>query len=1101
MKLYRYILGLLLLACMCVPAVAQQGIIISGIVLDEKSVPVIGANIIIPGTKIGSVTNLDGKFTLKNVPSGEQKIQVSYIGYKQQQIKVTGSQRDLTIKLSPANSELDEVVVVGYAVQKKAHLTGSISTIAPKDIADLTGSNLGSTLRGQVTGLSVAGGNTRPGEQSRLTIRQSDITSSFSTAGESSPLYVIDGFITNESAFNNLDATMVENISVLKDAAAAVYGARSANGVILVTTKRGKLGKPKISYNTQIGITDEIQRAKMLSAYDYGKIWNGIRGSDPTISTNNRTALFQSDELDAMRGLNYDLLDQKWKAATTQKHSINITGATEAANYFAGISYFTQDGNLGKIDYNRWNYRAGADFKISSSLKASLQISGDNGSQRKSYSKIGGENSETDYNLLLTHPRYIPEYVNGRAIATYGITNPIGSSLDDSQLYHYDVIQNLDNYTQNVSDNISLNSSIEYGFGWSKILKGLNLKFSYSRAVATTKSNQYASNYNLYRMIQRAGSGEHLYTGDNINIDASNFAQIPVTNGNLLRRAMSRNDRYQMNFIASYNRTFGKHDVSGLFSIEKSEAETEDLIGSVSDPYSFTNGQSNSATGTQSTSFTRLESGTLSYIGRVNYVYGDKYLAEFLIRSDASTKFAPENYWGLFPSLSTGWVISQEEWFEKNIPWINYLKLRTSIGLLGRDNTKAWTWATYYGLDKDKGPIFGTTGSSTSSGPHISVPDITANRNAHWDKSYKSNYGLDFNVLQNKLNFSIDGYYEWNRDIFVPRTSQVPWTVGARPAAENYGSVDVYGVEFSVGWRDKIGSDFKYNVRLNTGYSDNKIIKMPWPTPIPIDQKHPGRRNDTGSWGLECMGMFRSYQEIEEYFSKYNITNYMGLTKDGVRPGMLIYKDIRGAQNADGSYSAADGKVDAVNDIVQISSRSNPYGFTLNLGAEWKNLSFSAQMSASWGGYDFIPQKARSASSLTSTATGVSVLEYTNLPSFWKDNMFVYKDVIDASGNVVASANRDAKYPNLAYSINSQQSTFWKISGTRASLNQMTVAYSIPKKLAQKASIESCRINVTGQDLLSFLNPYPDNFMNPLSGSYGTYPNLRKITIGINVGF
>ena len=245
---------------------------------------------------------------------------------------------------------------------------------------------------------------------------------------------------------------------------------------------------------------------------------------------------------------------------------------------------------------------------------------------------------------------------------------------------------------------------------------------------------------------------------------------------------------------------------------------------------------------------------------------------------------------------------------------------------------------------------------------------------------------------------------------------------------------------------------------------------------------------------MQCLGMFRSFQEIEEYFAKYNITQYMGMTKDQVRPGMLIYKDVRGPQLTDGSYAAPDGVVDKDNDQVRLSNRSNPYGMTFNINAEYKNLSLTAQVSAQWGGYTTVPGAA--------LKPGNSI-EYTNMPSFWNpDNMYVYEDIYDAQNRLLLEANRDAFYPNLAYSsVNSLASTFWRISAASLRLTRLTLAYSIPSKFTKAVGINSARFNITGQNLLNFLNAYPDNFMSPMAGNYGNYPNLRRFTVGVNLSF
>ena len=1112
MKQYRYIFSVLLAICFLMPAMAQQSKTLSGVVLDEKSEPVIGANIIVIGTKIGTVTNLDGKFTLNNLPAGQKFIQVSYIGYQQQKVDIT-DKKDLKINLQTTNSDLNEVVVVGYGVQKKAHMTGSISTLSAKDVTDMSTTNLATALKGQINGISISGGENRPGSTASITVRDASATTAFSSVSgfvpDTRPVYVIDDFITTEAAFNNLDATMVESITVLKDASAAVYGASSAFGVILVKTKRGKEGAPKVSYSGQFGVVDEISRPKMLSAYDYGKIWNGVKGAiDPTSTTtpDTKNDYFQADELAAMRNLNYDLLEREWRASMTQKHSLNLSGANERANYFAGISYNTQDGNIGKLVYNRWNYRAGMDAKITKSLKASFQVSGDYGSTTNAYSSVGSSTGDNDYDYLLTHPRYMPDYINGLPLASYGVSN---NQYETSQLYNYKTIQDLGDYSKNMSQNMTLNSSIEYDFGWSNILKGLKLKVSYSKNISTNKNDTYGTNYTLYQILQRAGSGHHLFTSDTLNLSNSNLKSITVSNGNILSRTMDRSDSYQANFIVSYARSFGKHDVSGLFTIERAEAESETLLGSVTNPYTFTNYQSNGAdNGAQATVFTRSESGKLSYVGRFNYAYDNKYLLEFLVRSDASTNFAPENYWGTFPSLSAGWVISEEPWFKDKMQGIDFLKFRGSFGLLGKDNVKPWQWITTYNVNQDKGAIFGT-GTTTASGSHIGVPDAAVNRLAHWDKSYQSNFGIDFNTLRNRLSMNLDGYYYWNRDVFMTKqgSANYPSTVGTQAAAENYGSIDRYGVELSLGWKDNITKDLKYWIKLNTGYSDNKVLVAPWPALIAFDDNHPNQRVDVGSWGYESIGMFHNYQEIEEYFDKYQIKSYMNMTKDQVRPGMLIYNNVRGSQKADGTYygpnDPSDPKAGYVddNDRVLISNRSNPWGLTVNMGGDWKGFSFSTQIGANWGGYTYLPGDARGISSLVSTASGYNVMEYTNLPGFWANNMFVYDNVLDNQGNVVAEKNQDAKYPNLRYSINNVQSTFWRVSATSVSIKTLTVAYSLPKNWMKAANIESCRVNATVQNVLSLYNPYPDSFIDPMSGTYGRYPTLRRITIGVNVSF
>ena len=1093
-------LCLVFLLAFTLSAYAQNTRTVTGTVMDDLGEPIIGAAVKVVDSPVGTVTDNDGKYSL-SVKEGS-KLTISFIGYISQTITNLNNPK---IVLMEDVAKLDEVVVVGYGTQKMKNVTGAIETLSTDEIKDLSVGSLGDALSGMMSGLHVSSGGGRPGSTPSLQIRQSSINTSVtptSTRGgdaDPSPLYVIDDFISTEEAFNNLDVSEVESITVLKDASAAVYGARAAYGVILVKTKRGKVGTPSISYNGQFGFTDALKLPKMLSAYDYGRIYNAARAAgtstSDTESDNLRTQYFQTDELDTMRGLNYDLVDKEWSAAWTQRHSLNINGGTDKATYFAGASYFSQEGNMGRLDYDRWNFRAGVNANIGKWTKASFQISGDMGEQNNARNGISGGGTDADFNSLMTHLPFVPDYIGGRPVVYTGMQN-VSSNLTAVQLYNFRAVQNSPDNTENQTNNMSINGSLEHDFGWFKWTKGLKLKASYSRNIVNGKSNNIGTKINVYRLLNRGGSGGHLYTGDDIDLDESNFGTFTLDNGNLLTRTMNKTDSYQMNLTLSYARQFGLHNVSGLFSIEKAESEYEYVTGNITDPFSFTDGQSNStATGaTQTTTFSRTESGMLSYIGRLNYSYADKYLFEFLLRSDASTKFAPENYWGMFPSWSAGWVMSEESWFNKEKLGIDFLKIRGSFGILGRDNIQPWLWTQLYSRNADKGPVFGTS-SNTSSGASFQMPQRGVNRDVHWDKTYKTNLGIDVRMLDNRFGITLDAYYDMGRELFTTftGTSFYPTTVGTQATPENFGEVDTYGVELTLNWKDKIGKDFSYWVKLTTGYSDNKIKEAGFQATPGFDDIVRGERSDRGVWGYECLGMFRSYQEIEEYFATNNITSYLGNSKENIHPGTLIYRDVRGQRNADGSYGEKDGVIDE-NDYVKISHRANnPYGLTMNFGASYKNFSFSAQFGASWGAYALMQTNLRQES--------YSNMEYKNVSAIWKD-MYVYEDVLDASGNVTAAMNRNAKYPNLKYSaINGQASTFWKVSAANIRLRNLTVAYSLPKEWMKPLGISSCRLNLTCQNLLSFYNPYDGGVWDTWAGTYGNYPNLRKFTLGVNVSF
>lgn len=1074
---------------------------VTGLVVDVSGEPIIGATVMVVNGTVGTVTDIDGKFNIKVAP--KSKLKVSFVGYTSQIISDLKNPR---IVLLEDQLKLDEVVVLGdYGSQKLRNATGAIETISTEELKDLSVGSLGDALAGKINGLHVSLSGGRPGSTPSLQIRQSSvnttITPSSDLGGNASPtpLYVIDGFIADEGAFNNLDINEVENVTVLKDAAAAVYGARAAYGVVLVKTKQGKVGAPKISYSGQFGYTDALMLPKMLNAYDYGRIYNAARAANTATkdqeSDDLRVQLFQSDELEAMKGMNYNLLDKEWSAALTQRHSVNISGGTEKATYFGGVSYYQQEGNIGRLDYNRWNYRAGVNANISKWMKASLQVSGNYGETNKPKNVKGG-GSDGDFESLMLHVPYVPDQVNGYYIFHSGMENITNPS--DQQKYNFAAVQNASDNVENQNQNFSLNGSLEYDFGWSKYLRGLKVKASYSKNISTGKTNTIGTKIDVYRLISRGGSGGHLYVGDEIEYNANTLGLYELNNGNSLGRSMNRSDSYQMNLTVSYARQFGKHYVSGLFSIEKAESEWEDLNGSLTDPLPFTDGQSSSVDSNaegfaQTVTFNRSESGMLSYVGRVNYSYDDKYLFEFMLRSDASSKFAPQNYWGMFPSWSAGWVISDEKWFDKDKTKIDFLKIRGSFGILGKDNVNAWLWTQLYTRNPDKGPIFGTN-SSTNTSATIRMPKQGVNPDVHWDKTYKTNFGIDMAFLKNRMSANLDFYYDMGREMFASHqgTSYYPNTVGIQPAPENFGEVDTYGVELSLGWKDKIGKDMSYWVKLTTGYNDNKIRETGWKAAYDFDKLVRNERSDRGLWGYECIGMFRSYQEINEYFDKYSITKYLGNTKENVHPGMLIYKDVRGQYDeSTGTFGPADGIVDE-QDYIKISHRaSNPYGGTLNFGFSYKDFSISAQFGASWGAYSLVPTTMRKE----------SYSEYSNVSAMWKD-MFVYEDIYDANNIVTVAQNRNAKYPNIRYSsVNGAPSTFWKVSAATVQLRNMTVAYALPKEWLKIIGISSCRFNLTCQNVFNFLNPYPEGAWASWAGSYGYYPNLRKFTLGVNVSF
>ena len=1133
-RIFSICLGLLM-ALTALPALAQNRTV-TGTVVDENKEPIIGATVVVVGnTQNGTVTNMDGKFTL-NVPTGK-KIRISYIGYQTQTIsKLDGP---LNITMQEDENTLEDVVVVGYGSLKQKNVTGAVEVINPEELKDLSVSNLSEALIGLSPSLHVSmPGTGRPGENATITIRSakdaiallptSDMNGAAAGANiDPRPLYVIDDFVyqdmdKGEEEFNNLDVDEVESITILKDAEAAVYGAYGAYGVILVKTKRGKAGKPRISYQTQLGYVDAIKHADMLDGYNYGRIYNAAKAAQ--VLQNNkaidrRIDLFQADELEAMKSTNYNLLKDYWSSSLSQRHSINVNGGNEKATYFAGVTYQTQDGNIGKLDYNRWNYRAGITANINKYVKATLSVSGDDSKKNMHMTSNSGGGSQEDYLYMLKNPSYVPDNINGYPIYHSGMENDPSFK----NYYNYKSLYNSINNREQNTNSMAIQGTLEADFSFIKPLKGLRARLTYSRNVNNSHDNRIRMENIVYRVKNRGGSGNHLYVTDpNAIIDNDPLVDYDETSlegfkytsfenlekrvlndgqASYINNSMSRNKSYQVNLMLMYGRKFGKHDVSGTFSIERGENESFYQNTSATHPLPFTDGTSNSlADDTQKESdWGKSDAGNLAYIGRLNYSYADKYLFQFLVRAQASAaKFAPENYWGAFPSLSAGWVASEESWFPKEKLKIDFLKLRASFGIMGRDNVEAWRWLQLYSYNSVRGSIFGTDVTKESARAFQLPEKDGTNRDLHWDKNIKTNFGIDLRMLDGRLSVTFDTYYDRQREMFaLPRANEMPGTVGTYPAPENYSEMNLWGYELVAGWRQRINKDMYVSARLGFSYDDNEVLRYPWDLKLKPNSIIQGERTDRGLWGLSCLGMFRTYQEIEEYFLKNNITEYLGLPQSQVHPGMLIYEDVRGEYNEETKEydPTPDGKVKADDDIVQISKRqSNPYRTNLNLNFVWKSFSLNATVQAEWGAYCMMPAMFKES---------FSSMETTNVSAMWND-MFIYEDVVDAEGRVIAAANPEGRWPNFGFtkgSVNSQISTFWKMSAAEIYLRNITLAYTLPKNICKYIGLGNVRFNLTVQNALSLYNACPGGYWNNFAGSYGSYPVARKVTFGMNVTF
>ncbi|OQP38777.1 SusC/RagA family TonB-linked outer membrane protein [Niastella yeongjuensis] len=1068
----KFSLSLFLLLVITVGGFAQARSV-TGQVTDPDGKPVAGVTVVVKGTAGNVITDKEGRYRVMATP--EQSIVFSSIGFNTKEVKI-GDHPTVEVSLTRSDAQLDDVIVVGYGSQKKAHLTAAVSTIKTKEIEDLPVGNLGASLAGRVLGLSVSGGTQRPGTRAVLTVRN-PITAT-KDGGGIQPLYVIDGMIqvtgdgkNDDTQFNNLDPSEVESVTVLKDAAAAIYGSRAATGVIIVTTKRGKSGAPKFTYSGSYAVNDETYRTKMLSAYDYARyynIMNGPNGQNYT-GTSPQDYFFSDDELERFKTTNYDWLDPVWKQGHTQRHTVGVSGGNDRATYFANASYYKQDGNIGFVDYKKYTLRAGSDITVASGLKTGITVAGNFDDLNRTFNKVNSEDVDDDYRNLLVAPRYIPPVINNLPVKLPSASN------DKLGAYNFYELNRLRNITETKNRTLMLNLYAEYELPW---VKGLKAKVTYARNFNTSNGTQVGTKYTLYD-YNLTGTNQHIYD-DGATVKSSAVYQ----NGNRLYYSDVNGEMVQTNFYLTYARTFGRHNISALVTAEKGEAYSTEADVWKADPVLSTTGQFSSAFGAIDAKTLGSESGTLGYIGRLNYAFADKYLFEFLFRTDASTHFAPENYWGRFYSLSGGWVISNETFWNSNA--VNYLKIRASWGLLGKDDTQAWQWRQRYTFQNGKGLVLGgQDANGTTTGMKM---EASPNPDAHWSSDDKKNLGIDARFLNNRLSLTLEGFFNHSTQMLINRTASIPLTVGGTVAAENWARMNAFGYEIGLGYNDRVGRDFTYGANVNFVWSDNKWLRGDF-TDIsmqsPWNQRN-GGSSDVGQWGYDVLGMFHNQDEIDAYVNKEGIKS-VNLDKDNpvlaknLKPGMLYYRDVRGPLQADGTFAAPDGIIDA-NDQVQLSKKaSNHYGFGVTLKAGYKGITLDAVITGSFGGWNEVDGTARKAMK-TSTRQN-----YQSRPEIWNN---IYDPVLNPTGSM----------PNPYWQAISldPSSTFWQVSATQVALKNINLGYSIPKKYVDRIRLSSARVVLTALNPFILYNPY--SWKGP-DGAYDIYPNLKTYSLGVNLGF
>lgn len=1009
-----------------IPSSAQEKKgIITGIVTDVNGEPIIGANVMEKGTTNGTITDLDGKYTLNNVFS--KTILISYIGYISQEVAVR-DESPVHVKLSEDTRKLEEVVIVGYGSQKKVNLTGSISTVNAEEMQELPVSSLSNALGGRMAGVQVTQSGGKPGAGSSITIR------SKGTWNNSDPLYVIDGIVRDKFAFDGLNANDIESLSVLKDgSSAAIYGARAANGVILVNTKKGKIGKPVISYVGSIGVSNATKIPDVQLGYEKAIMMNNsfkAQNIDPSDSR-----YYTPDELDFFKENRWKWLDEAWKEPLLTQHSINVNGGNDRIRYFIGGSYYYETGSFDNLNFKKYNLRSNLEADITKDLTVSMNIDMDIRDDRKPYWEYDEDNDTMAdlYKNLLYRTGQIPPYIDGKAVGNFIGWHPL------------EVISDQTGYNKKKYSTYNASVIFQYNVPF---IKGLSLKLLYNLEERHTFRKEFLRPFDLY-VFKTKGEHNHIVTNE---VDYVKN----VSYGDFLKERYDRKNNYQLNGFITYSQRFDKHDIGALFVYEQSEG-TLDWFDGRRD-YFISSAIDQLFAGSSDSKDSKVdgkgeESGRISYVGRLNYGFDEKYLIEVSFRYDGSVNFASHRRWGFFPSASAAWRISEEKFFKENVSFINYLKIRGSVGLLGNDGIRGWQWMQRYNL------VSGAQFGSLSSGAEANV---FPNTNITWEKTLTYNAGFDANFINNKLVFSLDAFYRHTYDILGDRLASLPTTFGSNLPAENYGVIDAKGFEIELGYTDKIGDDFRFNIRGNLGYAVNKLITKDEPENIRSYKSEIGHNIDR-KMGLIATDIIRSQADLDALPEGYTIF--------GQKPqlGMLNFRDLRGVNSDE-----PDGIIDDNDKDWIINHTSPPFNYGFSVGGFWKGISLDLLFQGVAGNNIMI------------SAREPQVREQQSDFSFWDDHW--------------TPENVNASFPRPVGSDPSkQESTFWVRNGAFLRLKNVNLSYTLPQAVLSKLGVSQLKFFVTGNNL--FLLQDKVKYYDPENSNIFAYPLMRSYSMGINLSF
>lgn len=849
--------------------IVQQNSVCKGVINDASGAGIIGASVLVKGSTNGTITNMDGDFTLNGVKKGDVII-VSYMGYKTQEVKWDGTPIHLTLKED--TEVLDEIVVVGYGVQKKVNLSGSVASIDSKELQNRPIQNLTNGLQGLMPGVTITGTNGAPGmDNGSIRVRG---TGTLNTA---SPYILIDG--VESGTLNAVDPNDIESISVLKDAAsAAIYGSKASNGVILITTKRGKSSKPQISYSGYVSFQNATNMVDRLSSAEYASMYNDV------LVAEGKTPRFDEEEMQKFRDgtdpdyPNTDWYDLAYKTGILHRHNININGGTENVKYMASVGYLNQTGVLPNASREQFNARTNLDVKLTKRLSARMNLAFIKNKYADPSAAYGGSGSDQIIRQLnLIAPWIVARYDDG----TWGTIS------DGSPIAWLDSKMNVtrDNY------NFTGMAALDY-----EIIDGLKvtLSGSYVNNLQNYQNFQKFIQYNANKKSDPNSLDERYYRWDRTNYDALLNYGKSFEQHNLKVLAGWHTEKYNYRYQKAYRKNFPNNELTDM---NAGDASTQTNEG-----------------------YTR-ELAMISWFARVNYDFADKYLFEANIRSDASSRFAEGNRWGYFPSFSAAWRISEESFMEGSKTWLNNLKLRASWGQLGNQDALDDYYPALNTYNLDATYPFGGTLNSGYYQKAYRLSTIS------WEKATTWGVGLDFSLLGGKLDGSIDYYTRKTTGIIM--SVDVPSEFALDAYKDNVGSMKNSGVEINLTYRDKIGQ-VNIGVTGNMAYNKNEILDLNTSKGYMDVSGGYSQRNIVGHainsyYVYKADGFFNSQQEADEFTAKYG--NPFG--GGGFKAGDIKYVDTDN-----------NGKLDA-DDRVVCNSPEPAYTFGLGLSADWKGFDLS----------------------------------------------------------------------------------------------------------------------------------------------------------------